>query len=84
MHSCRYRSLHIRKVVARKHLLVLAAGFLCLQHSLAEADNHEIDTRGNQWRPIVLFIESGDTVTWLGMSGHETELMEGMAPLGSC
>lgn len=37
-------------------------------------------TRGNQWTPIILFIDAGDSVTWVGMSGHETELIEGMGP----
>ena len=46
----------------------------------AYAADHEISTRGNQWAPVVLFIEPGDSVTWVGMSGHETELIEGMAP----
>jgi hypothetical protein len=28
----------------------------------------------------VLFVEPGDSVVWVGMTGHETELIEGMGP----
>lgn len=56
-------------------------GLLCLRTTLAE--EHEINTRAAVWVPLVLFIEPGDTVVWHGMSGHETELIEGMAPTGA-
>jgi pseudoazurin len=46
----------------------------------AVAREYEIGTRGNQWAPAVLFIAPGDTVVWRGMSGHETELFDGMSP----
>lgn len=57
---------------------VAAVASLCPVSSYAA--DHEIRTRGSQWAPIVLFIEPGDSVTWVGMSGHETELIEGMGP----
>jgi pseudoazurin len=51
-----------------------------LSASAAFAAEHQIRTRANQWAPTVLFIEPGDSVVWVGMTGHETELIEGMGP----
>jgi len=60
----------------------LRSGVVCLTlcGSPAFAAEHEIRTRANQWSPTVLFIEPGDSVVWVGMTGHETELIEGMGP----
>ncbi len=58
--------------------IAAACAFLCAFDSYAA--DHEIRTRGNQWAPIVLFIDPGDSVVWVGMSGHETELIDGMGP----
>jgi pseudoazurin len=49
----------------------------------AQAEVHEINTRAAQWVPLVLFIAPGDTVVFRGMRGHETELVEGLAPPGA-
>jgi pseudoazurin len=49
----------------------------------AGAAEHEIHTRANEWVPAVLFVDSGDTVIWRGMSGHETESIEDMVPAGA-
>lgn len=66
-----------RRLINPTALYVCASlAFACPAH----AADHEIRTRANQWAPIVLFIEPGDSVIWVGMSGHETELLEGMAP----
>ena len=46
------------------------------------AEEHVVRTRRTEWVPSVLFIQPGDTVIWLGMRGHETELIEGMGPEG--
>jgi pseudoazurin len=46
----------------------------------ADAADHEVLTRANQWAPVVLFVEPGDSVVWVGMTGHETELIAGMGP----
>jgi hypothetical protein len=42
-----------------------------------------VTARAVQWVPAVLFIEPGDTVAWHGMVGHETALLDGMAPAGA-
>lgn len=52
--------------------------FVCAADAVAA--KHEVRTRGNQWIPVVLFVEPGDTVVWVGMEGHETALVEGMGP----
>lgn len=61
-------------------LLRVAAVFVLLCPLSSYAVDHEVRTRGNQWAPNVLFIDPGDSVVWVGMTGHETELIEGMAP----
>lgn len=72
-----FRAFEGRRFVFPAALYVCATlGFL----RAAYGEDHEIRTRGNQWAPTVLFIEPGDSVIWVGMSGHETELIEGMAP----
>jgi plastocyanin len=57
-----------------------AAAFAVVFVSPIYAAEHEVNTRANQWAPIILFIEPGDSVVWVGMEGHETELIEGMGP----
>ena len=34
-----------------------------------------------QWRPLVLFAQPGDTVTFVGMVGHDTVSIEGMTTM---
>ena len=69
--------------------VVLAATFIAsvAQASLfacsIHAAEHEIDTRANQWVPVVLFVAPGDSIVFRGMSSHETELIEGMGPKGA-
>ena len=71
------RTIHCRRLAYSAALYISTSlVFLCPSY----AADHEIDTRGNQWQPTVLFIEPGDSVTFVGMSGHETELIDGMAP----
>lgn len=56
---------------------------LATPSNLPRAAEHEVITRANQWVPIVLFVDPGDTVVWRGMSGHETELIEMLGPENS-
>ena len=51
--------------------------------SAPRAAEHEINTRPGQWLPVVLFVAPGDTVVFHGMSGHETELIQDLAPAGA-
>ena len=68
------------KPLARKLALPLAAVFYV---SAACAEDHRIATRGSQWNPIVTFIEAGDSVVFVGMASHETELVAGLHPDGA-
>ncbi len=36
-----------------------------------------------QWAPLVLFAQPGDTVTFVGMLGHDTVSIDGMIPEGA-
>lgn len=36
-----------------------------------------------QWQPLVVFAKPGDTITFTGMAGHDTEAIEGMIPEGA-
>lgn len=74
-----FREFGCKWLACPKTLQIAAAyAFLCPVSSYAE--DHEIRTRGSQWAPIVLFIQPGDSVVWVGMNTHETELIEGMGP----
>lgn len=78
----------ISKIIERRsclrHALVLPACFVAITLSglPVRAEEHIVRTRRTEWVPSVLFIQPGDTVVWLGMRGHETELIEGMGPEG--
>ena len=45
-----------------------------------QAEQHEVRGVVTQWRPMVLFIEPGDTVVFRQMTGHDTQAMEGLFP----
>ena len=62
-------------------LVLPFAAAICV--STASAEDHEIATRGSQWNPVVAFIEPGDSVVWVGMESHETELVAGLHPEGA-
>ncbi len=70
----------VAKIAAALRLFAALAGSGL--HSAA-AEEHEINAFAAQWMPLVLFIAPGDTVIWHGMTGHETELIDGMAPTGN-
>lgn len=63
--------------------LPLCASQAALVVRFAHAEEHEVNTRASQWAPAVLFIDPGDTIVFRGMSGHETELIDGMGPAGA-
>lgn len=44
---------------------------------------HVVQGVVTQWRPMILFIEPGDTVVFRQMSGHDSESMEGLVPDGA-
>jgi plastocyanin len=54
-----------------------------IRASAAQAEEHIVATRGNQWLPAIVFIDVGDSIVWTGMTTHETELVDGLHPEGA-
>lgn len=64
------------------------SGFAALVIALVLAQNaaaEKLEVKGvvTQWRPLVLFAQPGDTVTFTNMAGHDTESIEAMIPEGA-
>ena len=57
-------------------------GFI-IMGSPAVAQQLRVKAVVTQWRPLVLFAQPGDTVTFVGMVGHDTVSIEGMIPDGA-
>lgn len=47
------------------------------------AEDHVIKGVITQWQPLVTFAQPGDTIKFIGMSGHDTTSMEGLLPEGA-
>lgn len=73
----------VRRKVAGSAAALSACAWQAFFLAPAGAEQHEINTRGSQWAPVVLFIEPGDSIVFRGMDSHETELIEGMGPEGA-
>jgi pseudoazurin len=54
-----------------------------LLSSAAYAENHVIKAVGMKYKPLVVKIAPGDTVSWEDMSIHLVETIEGMIPEGA-
>ena len=52
------------------------------KYSPQHAAEHVVGTRRNEWTPVVLFIDVGDSIVFTGMESHETELIAGLHPEG--
>ncbi|MGR8921415.1 MAG: plastocyanin/azurin family copper-binding protein [Gammaproteobacteria bacterium] len=48
----------------------------------ASAEEHIVQGVVTQWKPLVTFAQPGDTLRFTGMTGHDTETIEGMFPEG--
>lgn len=46
------------------------------------AVDHEVKAQVTAFKPVVIKVAVGDTVTWSNMNGHLTESVEGMIPEG--
>lgn len=67
-----------------KTLLMSAAlSASVLLSSTVLAENHVITAVGMKYKPMVVKIAPGDTVSWEAMSIHLTESIEGMIPEGA-
>ena len=54
-----------------------------LASAAATAEEHVVEGVVTQWRPLVTFAQPGDTLRFKGMTGHDTETIEGMFPEGA-
>ncbi len=61
--------------------LVLAMTLFAV--SSAYAEEHIVKGVVTQWQPLVTFAQPGDTVRFTGMTGHDTQTIEGMFPAGA-
>ena len=48
-----------------------------------EPVNHIVKGVVTQWRPLVLFANPGDSVTFTTMTGHDTQSLDGLIPEGA-
>lgn len=62
--------------------IVLAIALTISSHS-AVAEKLQVKAVVTQWKPLVLFAQPGDTVTFVGMAGHDSASIDGMIPDGA-
>ncbi len=67
----------MRRSIIAFAVLALTASF-CVS-----AEERIIQGVVTQWKPLVLFAQPGDTVRFSGMTGHDTETIDGMIPEGA-
>ena len=58
----------------------LAIHYGCAAGCAAENSIYDV---GMEWKPSVSFVQPGDPVKFLGMIGHDTEIIEMMIPVGA-
>lgn len=46
------------------------------------AAEHEINAVGVKFDPMFIYIEAGDSVSWVNMAGHNVETVDSMVPEG--
>lgn len=61
---------------------ILVAIAAILVHGAATAEEHIVQGVVTQWKPLVTFAKPGDNIKFMGMTGHDTETIEGMIPEG--
>ncbi len=64
-------------------LMTAVIGLSALFSASAMAENHVIKVNVTKFVPMVLKIAPGDTVSWSGMNGHDSQSIEGMIPEGA-
>ena len=66
------------------HRSIIAFAVLALTVSFCvSAEQRIVQGVVTQWKPLVLFAQPGDTVRFTGMTGHDTETIDGMIPEGA-
>jgi len=66
-----------------KSLIGTLLGASILLSSTIMAADHEIKAQVTAFKPIVIKIAPGDTVSWANMNGHITQSLEGLIPEGA-
>ena len=66
-----------------KAVIISAMAVAILSATNCYAEEHVIEGVVTQWRPLVTFAQPGDTVRFKGMTGHDTQTIEGMLPEGA-
>lgn len=63
----------------------MLSGLLFTVFSLnsAFAETHTVEAVGMAYKPLVIKVAPGDTVSWTNMNTHNIEAVEGMVPEGS-
>jgi pseudoazurin len=49
----------------------------------ADAETHTVNALATAFDPMVIFIEPGDSVSWVNMAGHDSRSLEGLIPEGA-
>jgi pseudoazurin len=49
----------------------------------SSSKEHIIVAQGTRFEPTVVFVSSGDIITWTNMEGHDTESIDNMIPAGA-
>jgi len=49
----------------------------------ALAADHVVNAQLTSWDPMIVYVQSGDTVKWENMAGHNSESIDGMIPEGA-
>jgi pseudoazurin len=49
----------------------------------ASAAEHVVNAEVTSWNPMVVYVQSGDTVKWENMAGHNSESIDGFIPEGA-
>ncbi len=66
-----------------KSLIGVALGASILVSSMAMAENHVVKAEVTSFKPMVIQIAPGDTVSWENMNGHITKTLDGYIPEGA-
>lgn len=66
-----------------KSLIAAIFGATTLISSAAMAENHVVSAQGTAFKPMVITIQPGDTVSWENMNGHITHAIDEYIPEGA-
>ena len=50
---------------------------------VVQATDHLIEAQATKFSPLLMFIEPGDTISWVTMVGHDSRAIPGLVPEGA-